>query len=109
MRLVDDGQGTAALLLRLNVTKAATGGNGALPDAGGTVNMRPGGLTLTLAPELQLLADMPWNINWPPANASWRHSLASSAAAAGGKLRRRRCSHSAHPLSASRRETSPFG
>lgn len=65
MRLLDDGAGTPGILLNLTVT----------PTDVTTDQQASSNLTLTLAPELQLLDDMPWNINWPPPKAGWTHTV----------------------------------
>ena len=73
MRLLDDGAGTPGILLNLTVTAGQAAewqGQGSGAE-----------LELSFAPEVQLLADMPWNINWPPPKAGWDHTVKASSTA----------------------------
>ena len=68
MRMLEDGHGTPGLLFRLVVEPLIGAARAATPSA----------LVIDLAPEVQLLEDMPWNINWPPAKADWVHKTVKS-------------------------------
>ena len=74
MRLLDDGAGTPGILLNLTVTAGQAAAAEGQPEGQGAE------LELSFAPEVQLLADMPWNINWPPPKAGWDHTVKASAA-----------------------------
>ena len=68
MRMLEDAAGTPGILLNLTVTSTAG-------ELGRDGELAPSELKIDLAPELQLLSDMPWNINWPPAKAGWTHTV----------------------------------
>ena len=70
MRMLDDGAGTPGVLLNLTVTPTSAAVGQQMQTAAAAAE-----LTLNLAPELQLLSDMPWNINWPPKKAGWTHTV----------------------------------
>ena len=69
-----DGRGGAGIRRNLAVTAGQAAAAEGRPEGQGAE------LELSFAPEVQLLADMPWNINWPPPKAGWDHTVKASAA-----------------------------